>query len=287
MIRFIAEIGSNHNRDWDRTVNLVKQAQDIGCWGVKFQLFDANKLYAPEFTEQIETVRERELPKWWVPKIAELCRELGIKFGITPFHTDYVERVAGHVDWLKISSFDILRHDLIGACMMTQKTLMVSLGLARGRDIIRLYELAKETQVSYTQPLTLLHCVSNYPAKLEDCCMEEGLGQIMRLAGTGQIDIPVIGWSDHTNRPAAIFSAIRHGAEVIECHFDLDGSGFEASHGHCWSPLDLYLLIKAVRDMEEASGEGKMWQHLDEKMAEWLADPEDGMRPLKQFRREG
>ena len=287
MIRFIAEIGSNHNQSWERAVKLIGAAYKAGCWGVKFQLFKADRLYAPGFDAQIRENKERELPEDWLESLHNACQSLGLKFGCTPFDLDAVEVLAPHVDWLKVSAFDIRREGLIAACMRTGKPLMFNVGMARGRDIIKLKELADK--VNYAEPLTLMHGVSNYPTALKDCHMREGLGRIVRLAGSGQIDPPMLGWSDHTVSDAAVYSAIRHGAEVIECHFDIredNAQGVESWHGHCWGHSQLKWIIAHVAEMEEASGPSGDWASPDPEgdWDRWMADPEDGMRPLRAYR---
>ena len=291
MIRFVAEIGSNWvtssgNKSWERAVKLIGAAYKAGCWGVKFQLFEADALYAPGYEEQIKQNKPRELPPEWIEPLAKVCHSLGLKFGCTPFNLRAVDILAPHVDWLKISSFDIRREGLIQVCMQTGKPIMISVGIARGRDIIRLKTLADE--VNYTQPLTLMHCVSNYPTELKDCHMAEGLGRIMRLIGSGQIDPAVLGWSDHTVRDAAVYAAARLGAQVIECHYDIredNEQGVESFHGHCWGHSQLKWIIAHVREMELALGpEGEWLEDKPEGWDKWLADPADGMRPLKEYR---
>ncbi len=290
--RFVGEIGSNHNRNWARTEALIRKAKEVGCWGVKFQLFKAEKLYAPEYAKTIYKMKERELPEKWLPKIAALCEVVKIRFGCTPFDLDAVDALAPWVDWLKVSSFDIRREALVKKCMNTGLPLMVSLGLARGRDIIRLDRWRRES--GYPRSLTLLHCVSNYPTKLKDCHMHDGLARLMRLAGSGQIELPAVGWSDHTTTPAAIYSAICHGARVIECHLDdlilntqvgKYEEGAEVGGMHCWLPTELSQVIDTVRMMEEADGKGLWEPEQDEDRFKWMADPEDGLRPLKEYRK--
>ncbi len=88
MIKFIAEIGSNHNQDLARCAALIHIAADIGCWGVKFQLFKAEKLYHPnhpDYKEETTTARGRELPEEWIPEIAKSARGRGLRSGARHF----------------------------------------------------------------------------------------------------------------------------------------------------------------------------------------------------------
>ena len=289
MIRFIAEIGSNHNQNLERAIELIKTAKSIGCWGVKFQLFRAEELYAPQYKQQIEMNKAREFPISWIPKIAKVCEETKIKFGCSVFHEQDVDEISSFVDWFKLSSFDIRRDSLTCAMMQTGIPLMVSLGLARGRDIIRIGQLAEEC--NFGRELTLLHCVSKYPALLQDCNMEEGIGRIMRLIGSKQFnyDSMKFGWSDHTTHYAAILSAITMGGTTIECHLDLeDKKGAEFNHRHCWTPHLLDAVISDIKLITIANGKGQnWWEDVSDSTFDWMADPEDGMRPLRKVRNSG
>jgi sialic acid synthase SpsE len=162
---------------------------------------------------------------------------------------------------------------------------MVSLGLARGRDIIQVGDIVEKHKVA----LTLMHCISKYPTDVNECYMKEGIGRINRLMGTGQLSrFTQIGYSDHTADEAAILAAIIHGATTIECHFDLGGHGDEFSYGHCWTKDRLQYCIQKMRRIEEAIGQDDDWGRFDNiensKEYKWIADPTDGMRPLKKFR---
>ena len=44
--KFIAEIGSNHNRNLKRIYKLIKKAKELEFYAVKFQFFKIEKLYS-------------------------------------------------------------------------------------------------------------------------------------------------------------------------------------------------------------------------------------------------
>ena len=101
---FIAEVSSNHNRDIDRMNKFINVASDIGCAGVKFQLFRIKELFAPEIIAVREDVKSRqawELPKEFLPELSEFASELGLKFGCTPFYLDAVDILKPYVDFIK------------------------------------------------------------------------------------------------------------------------------------------------------------------------------------------
>ena len=78
MVKFIAEVSSNHSRDIDRSMEFVDVAAKIGCDAVKFQLFKIDKLFAPEILKKSKQHRDRkqwELPIEFLPLLAKRCKE--------------------------------------------------------------------------------------------------------------------------------------------------------------------------------------------------------------------
>ena len=78
MVKFIAEVSSNHNKDIDRIYKFIDVAASAGCSSVKFQLFKIDKLFSNEILNKSKEHRERkkwELPLDFIPKIYERCKE--------------------------------------------------------------------------------------------------------------------------------------------------------------------------------------------------------------------
>lgn len=283
MTHFIAEISSNHNQSLPRTIDLIKEAKRIGCWAVKFQYFRANRLYAPEFKSKVTQMIGWELPGNFIPEIESCCKDLDIKFGCSVFDIESVGVIAPWVDYLKVGSYELLYHDLIKAIVKTHKQWMMSCGMASWIQIREIIREVLEGKCS-NLPKVIFHCNSNYPARPKDC----NLGQIHVLKWRlVQIIFPSpkIGWSDHTVEPGIIHKAIAMGAEYIEVHFDLnDKLGFETSIGHCWTPYWLEEVIRNVRIGEIA--EKDITDTGESEAAKWRTDPVDGLRPLKEYRKE-
>jgi len=272
-IKFIAEIGSNHNRDIVRTLKLIGEAKKIGAWGVKFQLFRAHKLYAPEFKAQIKKMKKWELPVNFINHIKMRCQTNNLKFICTPFDLDAVDFLKNRIDIFKIGSYELLYTNLIKAVIETEQPWIMSTGMTTFSQIAEIVE--KELN---NPPCALLACNSNYPAEPENC----NLGTISKLKN--YFFRCLVGWSDHTVKPGVIYKAIALGAKIIEFHFDLeDGKGFESKIGHCWKPSQIKDVIHNIKIGEIAE------QHNDSNETEakkWRTDPKDGMRPLREFRKE-
>jgi N-acetylneuraminate synthase len=277
---FVAEVSSNHARSLERSLRFIDVAAACGCGAVKFQLFRVAELFAPEVLRAREDLRRREaweLPVAFLPALAQRCRERDVLFSCTPFYLEAVEELRPHVDFLKVASYELLWDDLLVACARTAKPLVLSTGMADMREVNHAVEVAR---AAGCQDLTLLHCVSGYPAPPGQCNLA-ALDTLRRETGCP------VGWSDHSVSPGVIHRAVhRFGASVVEFHLDLDGTGEEFRTGHCWLPEQIAPVVAAVRDGTAADGTGvKEPVGVELPDRAWRADPADGLRPLAETRR--
>lgn len=284
-VRFIAEVSSNHQRDLDRALRFVDRAAEIGCDGVKYQLFRIDRLFAPEILRQSARHRARrqwELPLEFLAPIAERCRARGLAFGCTPFYLEAVSELVPFVDFLKIASYELLWDDLLEACARTGLPIVLSTGMAT-LDEVR--HAARMIERSGGRELTLLHCVSGYPAP----AAEANLRAIDTLANLDREHESLrirAGWSDHTVEPGVIHRAVHaHATEMVEFHLDLEGRGDEFETGHCWLPDAIQETIRQIRIADAAEGAGpKQPTRIEAEERSWRADPRDGLRPLQPLR---
>jgi N-acetylneuraminate synthase len=276
---FIAEVSSNHSASLDRCLEFVDAAARIGCDAVKFQLFRIRELFAPEVLESRSDLLNRtawELPPAYIPEIAARARVRGVRFGCTPFYLEAVEELRPHVDFYKIASYELLWTDLLIACAGTGLPVVLSTGMA---DLGEVREAVTILKSAGCGPLTLLHCVSGYPAPPLEC----NLAAIQTLRR--ECGCPA-GWSDHSRDPDVIHrAALKWNASIIEFHLDLDGKGAEHRAGHCWLPEQMAPVIAGLRGGAAADGSGaKEPAPAEQADRDWRADPGDGLRPLRHMR---
>jgi N-acetylneuraminate synthase len=286
--QFIAEICSNHNGDLARALALIVAAKNVGCWGVKFQLFRIASLFAPELLNhpKYAFVRDRykwELPLEWLPELAAACKSNGLKFGCTPFYLEAVEQLAPYVDFFKVASYELPWYKLIETIMdETDKHVILSCGMATLEEVKQAVYHQQQRSFDAEYRISLLHCVSQYPALPEDCHLSF-IGRLRsEINATGRL-----GWSDHSVNPGVIYRAVhRYGAQIVEFHLDLDDqAGWEFDQGHCWTPEQIEPVIQAVKDGQAADG-GWHYNPADSSDRDFRADPEDGLRPMKAIRKE-
>jgi len=278
-VNFIAEVSSNHNRDLDRCLSFVEKSAEIGCAAVKFQLFKIDQLFTSEVLQASEEHRRRidwELPVEFLPELTEACRKANIQFACTPFYLKAVEELFPYVQFYKIASYELLWNDLLIECAKTDKPVVLSTGMATLKEIRNAVETLRNAGCN---ELTLLQCVSGYPTPV----LEANLAAIETLRHNFHVQA---GWSDHTVTPGVIYRAVhKWQASAIEFHLDLEGLGAEYETGHCWLPESIEHVIRTINEglLSDGTGE-KLPAPAELPDRDWRADPEDGLRPLKQRR---
>ncbi|RMH08888.1 MAG: N-acetylneuraminic acid synthase [Nitrospirae bacterium] len=278
-VQFVAEVSSNHHQDLPRCLAFIDTAAELGCAAVKFQLFKVRELFAPEILagSPIHAEREQwELPVSFLPHLAERCRRHRLRFACTPFYLDAVAELEPYVDFFKIASYELLWHDLLRACARTGKPVVLSTGMATLQEVRQAVHVLR---TAGCRDVTLLHCVSGYPAQPQDC----NLACIATLRE--QLGCPV-GWSDHSVCPGVVYRAVYGwGATMVEFHLDLDQRGEEYPIGHCWLPEQIAPVIQGITLGYMADGTGvKSPAPSEAEERQWRADPQDGLRPLREIR---
>ncbi|MFT4537970.1 MAG: sialic acid synthase SpsE [Planctomycetota bacterium] len=284
---FIAEVSSNHGRDLKRACAFIDAAADAGCAGVKFQQFRIDELFAPEALAADDALgrrRDWELPVEFNAELAACARDRALLYSSTPFYWDAIGELEPHVDFFKISSYQVLWLDFLREVASTGKPVVLATGMADSREVEAAVDALRDGGCA--QP-TLLHCVSLYPTPAEVA----GLKAIESMRS--QFGVP-IGWSDHSASPEVVERAVRRfGAEMVEFHMDLDSFGDEYHFGHCWLPDSIGRVIaalgadpfKPVADTDPMDGDGRK-QPIEAEAHErsWRTDPIDGLRPLSAVR---
>lgn len=277
-VRFIAEVSSNHSQDLTRCFDFIDTAATVGCSAIKFQLFRVDWLFAEGTLPESEVTKRKnwELPLDFLPELSKRCRAQNIEFSCTPFYLAAVAELEPFVAFYKVASYELLWDDLLIACALTGKPVVLSTGMATMEEIQHAVDVLKNNGCAAP---VLLHCTSSYPTPYAEANLA-AIDTLRRETGCE------VGWSDHTVEPAVIHRAIhKWGAKVVEFHLDLDGKGEEFAAGHCWLPDQIAAVIKDVNKGIEADGDGvkePVPSELPDRM--WRADPIDGLRPLKETR---
>lgn len=258
----IAEAGVNHNSNIQRAFQLVDAAVEAGADIVKFQTFKAEKLasnVAPKAVyqtrntgageTQVSMLQELELSREMHENIIAHCASLGVKFNSTGFDIDSIDMLVElGVDFLKIPSGEITNLPYLRHVGRQGKPIILSTGMATLDEIeSALIELEQAgTQRSH---ITVLHCNTEYPTPMADV----NLRAMQTIHDTFGV---AVGYSDHSLGIEVPVAAVAMGATVIEKHFTLDRNLPGPDHKASLEPDELKAMVTAIRNIEQALGDG-------------------------------
>lgn len=250
-ILLIAEVGSNHCGDPDLARRSLIAAAESGADVVKFQMYDPDKLVEPAtpvlsyiaqtHRSQRERFRSLCLPRNVFHELAELAREKGVMFLVTPFDEEAADFLDPLMPAFKIASGDLTNARLLKRVIGKNKPVIVSTGFATIDETDWLVG-----QIP-TRQLCLMHCVGAYPTPPEHVHLES----IRFLAD--RYGVPV-GFSDHTTGIVAPLAAAAKGARMIEKHFLLSRDLPVADTALSVTPDEFRTMAAGVRQIERMNG---------------------------------
>jgi N-acetylneuraminate synthase len=259
-VLFIAEAGVNHNGDPQRALQLVDAAAEAGADAVKFQTFRAEEVVsfgAPKARYQIETtgaqesqldmIKRLELLPETHRELMERCDARGILFLSTPFDVgsaDLLETLG--VPAYKIPSGEITNWPFLEHIASKRKPVILSTGMS---DLGEVEHAVGVLRAAGCEELVILHCTSSYPAP----AAHANLRALRTMADAFQVPV---GLSDHTMGIEVALASVALGACVIEKHFTLDRSLPGPDHQASLEPGELHALIRSIRIVESALGNG-------------------------------
>lgn len=258
----IAEAGVNHNGDLALARRLVDVAAAAQADMVKFQTFSAERLVTPAARKagyQAQTsgadetqgamLSRLELTREDHEALVAHCRTSGIQFFSTGFDIESVDLlVALGLKRFKIPSGEITNLPYLRHVGRLGGPVILSTGMATMDDIGAALTVL-EAAGTPRDHITVLHCTTDYPAPLADV----NLRAMLAIRDTFGV---AVGYSDHTAGIEVAIAAVALGATVIEKHFTLDRSLPGPDHQASLEPDELEAMVKAIRNIETALGDG-------------------------------
>ena len=252
----IAEIGTNHGGNFSVAKKMVEEAAKAGASAVKFQLFSAEKLVAEKAETFSDKLGESQLPLYKKLELSnkeyrelkQLSDSLGVEFFASAWdkeNADFLESVGTKA--FKVGSGDLTYVQLLRHLAKKQKPIIISTGLANLNEV---EEAVKAIEAEGNNQIILLHCVANYPSKIEDSNLK-AIGLMKE-----RFSYP-IGISDHTIGINVSLAAVALGACVVEKHFTLDKTKqdcFGQNHSMSIDPTDLKNLVEGCEEIRKALG---------------------------------
>jgi N-acetylneuraminate synthase len=271
----IAEAGVNHNGDPTLAKQLIDKAAAAGADAVKFQTYHAENLVtctaekagyqkntSGSEESQYEMLKKLELPDDVFQKLSDYAKKKKILFLSTPFDEESVDLLdRTGVPAYKISSGEITNFPLLKKIAEKKKPVILSTGMATLGEVEAAFHYLKKQGA---EDIILLHCTTSYPAAPPSVNL--------RAMETLQCAFQVpVGYSDHTVGIVIPIAAAAMGACVLEKHFTLDKSLPGPDHKASLEPDELRAMVKAIRDVEIARGNGSKKPDEDEELIKKVA----------------
>ncbi|MDX4026205.1 N-acetylneuraminate synthase family protein [Aliarcobacter skirrowii] len=254
----VAEVGANHNGDLELAKKSIDAAVECGVDAVKFQTYTTEELLSHkeaivtigqngEITQTLKELFDNVTLKREIHKeIYDYAKSKGLICFSTPFSVEgvaFLEELDNPI--YKIASSDVNYVDMLEVIGATKKPVFLSTGKCTLPEMDMAIELL---QKSGTTNLCLLHCVANYPSKMENM----NLNVIKTLKQ--MYPECIIGFSDHSLGITASLGAVCFGAKIIEKHFTIDKNLEGPDHWFSMDPTDMKNLVTGIRDLEVAFG---------------------------------
>ena len=189
------------------------------------------------------------------------CKKINIKYLCTPFSFKAAQELYDiGVDWFKLGSGEFLDTPFIEKIIKFNKPLILSTGMSTVKEIDFIYKfLIKKRFYKFA----FMNCTSEYPPVLKDI----NLGFIKKM----KLRYPkaIIGHSDHTNDIYTSIGAVANGAKIIEKHVYLDGLNNGPDKDVSINFKQMTNLVKAIRDIEQASGSNKKINNKEKIIRKW------------------
>lgn len=262
-VTIIAEAGVNHNGDIYLAKKLIDVAAEAGVDYVKFQTFEPEKLvskYAEKAKYQIENTGNKEesqlemiksmtLKKEWHQQLIDHCHTKDIKFLSTGFDLESIVFLNQlNLDIFKIPSGELTNLPYLRKIGSLGKPIILSTGMAYLHEIEAALEILTKVGAK-KEEITILHCNTEYPTPIQDV-------NLLAMKTIAEKIGVKTGYSDHTLGIEIPIAAVALGARVIEKHFTLDRNMKGPDHKASLEPDELKAMVKAIRSIEKAMGDG-------------------------------
>ena len=258
----IAEAGVNHNGSIELAKKLIDVASEAGVDAVKFQTFKAENLvsknaqkaeYQKKTTDknesQFDMIKKLELDVTTHKELMDYCKQRNIMFLSTPFDHDSIELLNElGLEIFKIPSGEITNLPYLRHIGSLGKKVILSTGMADMGEIEDALDVLIAAGTK-KEDITVLHANTMYPTPMEDV----NLKAMQTIACTFGVEV---GYSDHTLGIEVPIAAVAMGAKVIEKHFTLDKTMEGPDHKASLEPAELEAMVKAIRNIEQALGNG-------------------------------
>jgi pseudaminic acid synthase len=254
----VAEISANHNGNLHRALDFISMSKKMGADAVKLQTYTADSMTINsdksdfqikaglwEGYNLYELYELAQTPYHWHKTMFDYASKIGITCFSTPFDesaVDFLEDLNSPA--YKIASFEAVDLNLISYVAQTKKPVIISTGMA---NLIEIEEAVETAQENGCEDLILLHCISSYPAPVD----QSNLLTIVDLSKRFKV---LTGLSDHTLGTAVSVASIALGACLIEKHVTMSRNDKGVDSEFSLEPHELKTLCSDTNDAWKSLG---------------------------------
>lgn len=217
----IAEVGGNHEGDFEAAKALAQAAIEAGADVVKFQIYTGASLVSPvESPDRHAHFKRFEMEPEQHIALAKMCRAAGVGYASSVWDLESLEWIDQYLDFYKIGSGDLTAWPLLREFARRGKPILLSTGLATLEEVLQTVAVIQAVDNRYSRPewLCLMQCTSMYPIPDEDANLSV-MDTLRVMTGLS------VGYSDHTTGLMALRAAAAMGANALEFHFTLRREG--------------------------------------------------------------
>ena len=252
----IAEIGINHNGDLNIAKELIDTAKSTGCDAVKFQKRTLDVVYTKEYlgssrdspwgTTQREQKEGLEFGKKEYDEIDAYCKKVGIEWLASAWDVEsQIFLRPYNLKYNKVASAMLTHLPLLEEIAKEGKHTFISTGMSSFEQIDQAIEIFKKHNCDYT----LLHCISTYPCRDEDCNLRV-ISSLKDCYGCP------VGYSGHEAGILPSVLAVVLGADTLERHITLDKTMYGSDQSASLEKKELEQLVNDARCVEGILGDG-------------------------------
>jgi N-acetylneuraminate synthase len=216
-MKYCAELGQSHEGSIGYVDSMVRELAKVGVSVVKFQMHipEEESTLSEEFRVPFSKQDASRFDYWkrtgfdeegW-RLIQNSCVENNLEFLCTPFSPKSVQILEKmKVHCYKIASAEVHNFELLSCIKQTRKPVIISAGFADLKHLERLVDFFQGHDI------TLLYCVSKYPANVADInlnCIQEIRECFPKVK---------VGYSDHSGDLDVALTAVQYDIDFLEQH---------------------------------------------------------------------
>lgn len=247
----IAEIGGNHEGDFEYAKKLAQLAIDTNVDYVKFQIYSGDTLVSSlESPDRNKHFKKFELTQEQHRELAQMVINAGLLYTSSVWDVNAMDWIDEYISLYKIGSGDLTAYPVLRETALKGKPMIISTGLSHEQEVLDAVAFIQSVNPIYKnkEMLAVLQCTSMYPINPSDANLSV-MGRLREVTGL------TIGYSDHTEGSKALQYAVAMGAEVLEFHFtdSREGKQFR-DHKVSLTPNEIKELIDEIGLIQQYQG---------------------------------